>query len=118
MESILTSIKKMLGIDESYDHFDMDIIMHINSALFALTQIGVGPSGGFSITDDTQTWDNFIPTNQRIDAVKSYVYAKVRLIFDPPSNSSLIKLLESQIAEYEWRLSLPPTIKPDDEEVI
>ena len=118
MESILTSIKKMLGIDESYTHFDMDIIMHINSAFFSLTQIGVGPAGGFSITDDSQTWDEFIPENQRIDAVKSYVYAKVRLLFDPPSNSSLIKLLESQIAEFEWRLSLPPTIKPDDEEVI
>ena len=118
MESILTSIKKMLGIEESYEHFDMDIIMHINSAFFSLTQIGVGPTDGFSISDDSETWDQFIPENQRIEAVKSYVYAKVRLIFDPPTNSSLIKLLESQIAEYEWRLSLPPTIKSDDEEVI
>ena len=83
-----------------------------------MTQIGVGPSGGFSVSDDSQTWDEFIPENQRMEAVKSYVYAKVRLIFDPPSNSSLIKLLESQIAEYEWRLSLPPTIKSDEEEVI
>lgn len=108
MESILTSVKKMLGIDEEYTHFDADIIMHINSVLMILTQLGVGPSGGFVIEDDTSTWANFIPeaNESRLHAVKTYVYLKVRLIFDPPLSSAVIDAMNRQIAELEWRLNV------------
>lgn len=108
MESILTSIKKMLGIDEEYTHFDADIIMHINSVLMTLTQLGVGPSEGFAIEDDTSTWIDFIPqiTTAQLHAVKSYIYMKVKLMFDPPLSSSVIESMNRQIAELEWRLNV------------
>lgn len=108
MESILTSIKKMLGIDEEYTHFDADIIMHINSVLMTLTQLGVGPSEGFAIEDDTSTWVDFIPqiTTAQLHAVKSYIYMKVKLMFDPPLSSSVIESMNRQIAELEWRLNV------------
>lgn len=108
MESILTSIKKMLGIDEEYTHFDADIIMHINSVLMTLTQLGVGPSEGFAIEDDTSTWIDFIPqiTTAQLHAVKSYMYMKVKLMFDPPLSSSVIESMNRQIAELEWRLNV------------
>lgn len=108
MESILTSIKKMLGIDEEYTHFDADIIMHINSVLMILTQLGVGPAEGFIIEDDTSTWVDFIPevSVAQLHAVKSYIYMKVKLIFDPPLSSSVIESMNRQIAEFEWRLNV------------
>lgn len=108
MESILTSIKKMLGIDEEYTHFDADIIMHINSVLMTLMQLGVGPSEGFAIEDDTSTWIDFIPqiTTAQLHAVKSYIYMKVKLMFDPPLSSSVIESMNRQIAELEWRLNV------------
>lgn len=108
MESILTSIKKMLGIDEEYTHFDADIIMHINSVLMTLTQLGVGPSEGFAIEDDTSTWIDFIPqiSTAQLHAVKSYMYMKVKLMFDPPLSSSVIESMNRQIAELEWRLNV------------
>lgn len=108
MESILTSIKKMLGIDESYDHFDSDIIMHINSALMVLTQLGVGPEEGFMIEDDTTTWADYIPeiTVAKLNLVKSYIYLKVRLLFDPPLSSSAIESINRQISEFEFRLNV------------
>lgn len=108
MECILTSIKKMLGIDEEYTHFDADIIMHINSVLMILTQLGVGPAEGFVIEDDTSTWVDFIPEVNvaRLHAVKSYIYMKVKLIFDPPLSSSVIESMNRQIAEFEWRLNV------------
>lgn len=108
MESILTSIKKMLGIDEEYTHFDADIIMHINSVLMILTQLGVGPESGFVIEDDTSTWIDFIPeaTTVQLHAVKSYIYMKVKLIFDPPTSSAVIESMNRQIAEFEWRLNV------------
>jgi hypothetical protein len=105
MESILTSIKKMLGIAEEYEHFDPDIIMHINSAIMSLTQIGVGPSNGFMIEDETTAWSDFIPEAINLEAVKSYIYLKVKLLFDPPTNSTVIASYERQITEYEWRLN-------------
>ena len=105
MESILTSIKKQLGIVEEYDHFDPDIIMGINTALFTLTQIGVGPSEGFSITDKTATWSDFTDTS-KIEAVKTYVWMKTRLAFDPPASSAHIESLKNQISELEWRLNV------------
>lgn len=108
MESILTSTKKMLGIDEEYTHFDADIIMHINSVLMILTQLGVGPEEGFVIEDDTSTWVDFIPEANvaQLHAVKSYIYLKVKLIFDPPLSSAVIDSMNRQIAEFEWRLNV------------
>lgn len=108
MESILTSIKKLLGIEEEYTQFDPDIIMHINSVLMILTQLGVGPANGFIIEDDTATWIEFAPemTTAELHAVKTYVYMKVRLIFDPPLSSAVIESMAKQIAEFEWRLNV------------
>lgn len=111
MESILTSIKKQLGIVEEYDHFDPEIIMCINTALFTLTQIGVGPSEGFTISDKATTWSEFTDTS-KIEAVKTYVYMKVRLAFDPPASSAHIESIKNQISELEWRLNVavdPPS---------
>lgn len=104
-DSILTSIKKLLGIDESYTHFDQDIIIHINSVFSILSQIGIGPSNGFSIEGANETWDQFIQTDVKsFSMVKSYVYLKVRLLFDPPLSSAAVDSINKQIAEYEWRL--------------
>lgn len=104
MNSILTSIKKLLGIAEGYDVFDNDLIMHINSVFFILYQLGVGrdPSTPFTISGDADEWTDFIDANQ-VDLVKSYIYLKVRLLFDPPQNSSLLQAIKDQIAEFEWR---------------
>ena len=105
MESILTSIKKLLGITEEYEHFDADIIMHINSVFMILTQLGVGPSEGFSITDKTATWDEFIPDSQ-LESVKSYMHMKVKLMFDPPLSSAVMDCMNRMISEFEWRLNV------------
>ena len=104
-ESILTSIKKLLGIPEDYEHYDADIIMHINSVFMILNQLGVGPSNGFSITDKTAVWSNFISDNNNLEAVKSYVYMKVRLLFDPPLSSAVTECMNRMISELEWRLN-------------
>lgn len=105
MDSILTSVKKMLGIAEEYTHFDADLIMHINSVFMILTQLGVGPSEGFSIEDDIATWDEFIQGKKDINAVKSYVGLKVRLLFDPPTSSAQMENTNKLINELEWRLN-------------
>lgn len=107
MESILTSIKKLLGIAADYKHFDMDIIFHINSVFAILTQLGVGPSEGFSISDERLIWNDFIPSDdKRFLMIKTYVYMKVRLVFDPPTNSSHLQALQDAVDEYEWRLNV------------
>lgn len=106
MESILTSIKKLLGIEEEYTQFDNDIIMHINSVFLNLTQLGVGPAEGFLIEDDTTTWEDFIGDSNQLQAVKSYMYLKVKLLFDPPLSSSVIESMNRMIAELEWRLNV------------
>ena len=106
MESILTSIKKLLGISEEYEHFDADLIMHINSVFMILTQLGVGPSEGFRITDESEIWTDFISEPARIDLVKSYMYLKVKLLFDPPSSSAVIESMNRIINEFEWRLNV------------
>jgi hypothetical protein len=102
--SILTSIKKLLGIEESYTHFDSDIIMYINGALMHLNQLGVGPSTGFIIQDATATWSDFISTRHDLEGVKMFVYLKTRLTFDPPQMGYLVTSIESQIRELEFRL--------------
>ena len=108
MESILTSIKKVLGITEDYTQFDPDIIMHINSVFMELTQIGVGPSEGFAIEDKNDFWSDFIPSTDtvRFEGVKSYMALKVRLLFDPPLNSAVIESMNRQIERLEWRLNV------------
>ena len=104
-ESILTTIKKLLGVPEDYEHFDMDITMHINSVFMILNQLGVGPSDGFSITDKTAVWNNFISDKDNLEAVKSYMYMKVRLLFDPPLSSAVMECMNRMISELEWRLN-------------
>lgn len=110
MDSILTSIKKMLGIAEEYTHFDEDIIMHINSVFMTLTQLGVGPAEGFSIRDDSAIWADFMPDSPVFESVKTYVFLRVKLIFDPPLTSAVIDSYERQIDEFEWRLCVSADI--------
>ena len=105
-ESILTSIKKLLGIPEDHEHFDVDIIMHINSVFMILTQLGIGPDDGFKITDKSTTWNEYLPDGANIESVKSYMYLKVRLLFDPPSSSSIIESINRLISELEFRLNV------------
>lgn len=107
MDSILTSIKKMLGLAEDYEHFDMDIIMHINSAFLTLSQLGVGPVGGFTISDKKTTWGDFASATSilSIENAKLYVYLKTRLIFDPPTSGIVTESLKDAIRELEWRLN-------------
>ena len=104
--SILTSIKKMLGVAEDYTEFDEDIITHINSVFLNLTQLGVGPEEGFMIEDDTAVWEDFIDDSIRLQAVKTYTYLKVKLLFDPPLSSSVTESFTRTIAELEWRLNV------------
>ena len=104
--SILTSIKKMLGVAEDYTEFDEDIITHINSVFLNLTQLGVGPEEGFMIEDDTSVWEDFIDDSIRLQAVKTYMYLKVKLLFDPPLSSSVTESFTRMIAELEWRLNV------------
>jgi hypothetical protein len=107
MESILTSTKKLAGLTKEYDYFDPDIIMYINNVFLSLKQLGVGPSEGFIITDENDTWIDFIPDNNILrEATRAYMGSKVRLQFDPPTNSTLLKALQDNIKEYEFRLNL------------
>ena len=105
-DSILTSIKKLLGITEEYEHFDQDIITHINSVFMILNQLGVGPSNGFSITDKTAVWSDFISEGTNLESVKSYIYLKVRLLFDPPTTSAVMESMNRMISELEFRLNV------------
>ena len=105
MDSILTSVKKMLGIAEEYDHFDADLIVHINSVLTILGQLGVGPDEGFFIEDDGAEWTDFVPDMSNLQFIKTYVYQKVKLLFDPPQSASAIEALNRSISELEWRIN-------------
>ena len=105
-QSILTSIKKLLGIEANYTHFDTDIIIHINTVLMVLTQLGVGPQDGFFIEDDKATWEDFIPGMVPFEGVKTYMYQKVKLIFDPPLSSAVIDAMQRSIDQFEWRLQV------------
>lgn len=105
-ESILNSTKKILGLDAAYTPFDLDVITHINAAFSILNQLGVGPEASFFIEDDTALWADFgVPANQ-LHLVKTYVYLKVRILFDPPATSYLVTAANDQIKEYEWRLNV------------
>lgn len=104
MEIILDSIKKLLGIEETDPSFDNEIVMHINSAITVLTQLGVGPTIGYRITGSAETWTSFIGTRRDLEIIKSFIYLKVRLLFDPPQNSFLVDSLQEQIKEFEFRI--------------
>lgn len=105
-DSVLTSIKKMLGILEEYEQFDSDLIMHINSTFSILNQLGVGPSKGFMIEDKNTAWSDFILDESKMMLVKSYMFLKVKLLFDPPLSSAVLECYKKQIDEYEWRLNV------------
>jgi hypothetical protein len=125
--SILTDTKKILGIEEAYVVFDPDIILHINAVLGTLNQLGIGPAVGFAIVDSTATWDDFLAGDLRFNPVKTYVYLRVRLLFDPPTTSYLMSAMQEQIKELEWRLSVvregddwvPPVVAiPEDDFIL
>lgn len=106
MESILTSIKKVLGIYEEDTSFDVDIIMHINTVFMILRQMGIGPSNGFSITGRYEVWNDYLSDISLLESVKTYVALKVRLIFDPPASSTMVEAINRTITELEWRLNV------------
>lgn len=110
MESILTSVKKALGIVEEYEYFDTDIIMHINSVFSILGQLGQNLPSAFSISDKNAVWTDYI-SDKRLEMIKSYMYMKVRLLFDPPTSSSAMSAMENLISEFEWRIN----VAADDE---
>lgn len=123
-DSILTSTKKNLGLDETYTAFDSDIIMHINSVFAILNQLGIGPVDGFMIEDATPVWSDFLADNLKLNSVKTYVYLRVKLLFDPPATGFYTQALKEQIQELEWRLNVvreetdwvdpnPPVTTPD-----
>ena len=105
IESILNSIKKLHGIEPEDVNFDTDIIIHINRALMILNQLGIGPSEGFFIDDETTKWTDYVPNRMIAETVKSFVYVKVRLIFDPPASPTVVDALKSSAAEDEWRIA-------------
>jgi len=105
-ESILTSTKKILGMAPEFKAYDLDVITHINSVLSTLEQIGVGPAGGFFIEDETAKWGDLLGSDPRLNMVKSYVFLRVRLLFDPPGTSFAIASLEKQAEQMEWRLQV------------
>lgn len=103
-ESILISIKKLLGLGAEYTDFDQDILIHINTAIANLVQIGVGPSEGFYVYGNSETWEDFVGENPKLSQIKSDVYLRVKLLFDPPSSATLLESTNRMIAELEWRL--------------
>lgn len=116
MESILTSVKKVLGgISEEDESFDIDIIMHINSVFAILNQLGIGPEEGFIISDSSQTWNEFLGNDKRLEFVKTFVQQKVKLIFDPPQSSAHLESIKQTISELEFRI-LSETDKPKKED--
>ena len=114
MESILISIKKLLGIMPDYTNFDDDIIIHINTAFAMLNQLGVGPKGGFMIVDENSEWKEYT-TKNNLNMVKTYIYLKVRLLFDPPTSTALIESINRTLSEIEWRIFLEGDTKPVEE---
>lgn len=111
-KSILNSIKKMLGLDPDYDVFDLDVTIHINAVLAAVTQLGIGPKGGFAISGDQETWSDFLgggsglPSDPKTNLVQSYTYLRVRFLFDPPDGRYSIASYEAHLKELEWRLNI------------
>jgi hypothetical protein len=126
-ESILISTKKILGLDKDYTPFDLDVTTHINAAFSILNQLGVGPVEGFMIEDETALWSDFIVPLNQLSLIKTYIYLKVRSLFDPPSTSYLITATNDHIKEYEWRLNsfreweldpVDPMVSEEEEEEV
>ena len=105
MESILNTVKEHLGPTAQYEAFNSQIMDHINGVFFDLNQMGVGPPEGFLITDETYTWDDYIAEPRKFEAVKTYMYLRVKLVFDPPANATILASMERQIEKLEWRLN-------------
>lgn len=103
-ESILVSVKRYLGIIDDCTSFDDDLMLHINSIFSVLTQAGIGPAEGFNITDSSTQWSEFLGEDMRLSAVKSYMNLRVKLLFDPPTSSTLMQAIKEQIKELEWRM--------------
>ena len=113
MESILDTVKKLLGIQPDYTNFDEDIMVHINTAFASLNQLGVGPADGFYVENDATIWDDYI-TSCNLTMIKSYIYLKVRILFDPPTSSVLMDSMNRSIAELEWRIYLEGDREAED----
>lgn len=107
--NILRTVKKMLGITAEDTHFDLDIMLHINSTFSVLTQLGAGPENGYAINSGEETWDEFLEESKLLNMVKSYMFLRVRALFDPPTNASLFDAMEKMIKEYEWRIEVAVT---------
>lgn len=105
-ESILDSEKKLLGLDSSYDVFDDDLIIHINSIFGTLHQLGIGPAKQIVISDNTSTWSEYTTDETEVYEVRTYIYLRLRLLFDPPSNSFVYSGIQEQAKELEWRLNV------------
>ena len=106
IDSILDSTKKALGIAPDYDVFDPDLIMHINSVFSTLHQLGIGPDDGFAIEDADATWDLFLDGDKLLNSIRTYMYLRVKLIFDPPATSFALSSMKEQVQEHEWRLTV------------
>lgn len=104
--SILTETKKLLGLEDDYTVFDTDVILHINTALARLTQLGIGPENGYMILDKTATWDAFLGSDLNLNPVKSYVFLRVKLLFDPPATSFLGTAMQQEVERQEWLLNV------------
>lgn len=111
MDSILTSIKRHVGIVAEYEHFDPVIINHINSVIADLWQMGIGPYEGFMIEDDIPTWEDFLKGSAKLNAVKSYMELRVQLLFDPPTSPAVIAAMQREIDRWEWRLTVAAETK-------
>lgn len=105
-DSILNSVKHVLNLAPEYTPFDQGIIMHINSVFSTLNQLGIGPDEGFMIEDDEPTWDTFLEGDSRLNHIKTYVYLRVRLLFDPPTTQYLVESTQRQVEELTWRLNV------------
>lgn len=115
-QSILTSVKKLLGISDSYEAFDLDIIIHINTVFVVLYELGVGDEP-FSITDKTAVWSDFLKDSKDLNLVQTYVYLKVRLMFDPPTSSAAIQAMKDLVSELEFRINVLVDPRKSSEEV-
>lgn len=105
-KSILNDIKKLLGLSEDCKDFDTDIILHINTVFMILGQLGVGNNKKFSISDDKAKWSDYLTEEDDLEAVKTYIHLKVKLIFDPPLNAAIVAAIQETINELEWRLNV------------
>lgn len=110
--SILNDVKKLLGLDVDYKAFDSDVIIHINSAFSHLNQLGLGPQEGFMIHNEADQWDEVLGSDPNLNLVKTYVYLKTRLAFDPPTTSFAIEAIKEQLKEQEWRISILHSTSP------